>query len=433
MLSSAIDWLFATDKFLPHGFCLTGNDDVIALNVVSDLGITLAYFAIPSFLVIILIKRRDLTLPWPFALFAAFILLCGTTHIIEIVTYWVPLYVLQGVAKAATALISLATVAVLWPMLPRLLVATSPAQMERVNLMLERQLLERTEAANELVRFNALLESRVAERTADLMRINAELEAEIGTNSRIADELVASRDDALMANNVKSMFLAAMSHDLRTPLNAIIGFSDMILSETFGPINQPRYQGYIVDIHVSGHLLLSLIDNILDLSKIEAGKRDLALDRLDGGFLVRSCLRLLAAEIEEKRIDVTVSVDPTTEIYADDLAFRQVTLNLLSNAVKFTPSGGKIALRIQPAPGGGATIEISDNGLGMSDVGLREAFEPFGRPGAMTARHAGAGSGLGISIVVRLMELHGGSLSVESALGRGTTVRLAFPPRTQAA
>jgi signal transduction histidine kinase len=433
MLSVVVDWLFATGNFLPHGFCLTGDNDVIALNVVSDLGIALAYFAIPSFLVVILVKRRDLTLPWPFTLFATFILLCGTTHVIEIVTYWEPLYVLQGVAKAATALVSLATAVILWPMLPHLLAITSPEQMKRANLGLERQLVERTETTNELVRFNALLELRVAERTADLRRINAELEAEIEINGRIAAELVLSRDEALNANNVKSMFLAAMSHDLRTPLNAIIGFSDMILSEIHGPIGEPRYGGYLEDIHVSGYLLLSLIDNILDLSKIEAGKRAFAPDRLDGGCLVKACLRLLQAEIEAKRIDVAVSVDPTAEIYADDLAFRQVTLNLLSNAVKFTPIGGRIALRIQPVPSGGAAIEISDNGSGMSDVGMREAMEPFGKPGAMTARPEGAGSGLGISIVIRLMALHGGHFSLDSAVGRGTTARLDFPPRAQAA
>ena len=428
MLSQVFTWLLSTNGFLPHGICLTGDDDIIALNVISDLGIALAYFSIPTFLIFLVVRRRDLTLPSTFLLFSAFILLCGLSHVIEVVTYWVPIYVLDGLIKAATALVSLATAVTLWPMMPRLLAAASPAQLEQVNLHLQEQLRTRAEAETALARFNVELETRVSARTADLTRINDELEAEIESNRCIARELAVARDQAEQASRVKSLFLAAMSHDLRTPLNAIIGFSDTILSEAFGPLDHPRYLGYIDDIHRSGHLLLSMINNILDLSKIEAGKREIEPIRLDGADLTHACLRLIKTEIGEKLLDVVVTVDPAVEIEADDLAFRQILLNLLSNAVKFTPAEGRISVRIQPAPAGGAMVEVADSGIGMTDDALRGALEPFGKLGVMTARREGAGSGLGLSIVIRLMELHGGSFAIDSVPGKGTTVRLVFPP-----
>jgi len=428
MLSQGLTWLLSTDGFLPHAFCLTGDDRVIALNVISDLGIALAYFSIPTFLIVLVVRRRDLTLPATFLLFSAFILLCGLSHVVEVVTYWVPIYVLDGLIKAATALVSLATAVTLWPMMPRLLAASSRAELQQANRQLSDELRARAEAETALARFNAELETRVATRTAELTRINDELEAEIESNERIARELAVARDQAEQASRVKSLFLAAMSHDLRTPLNAIIGFSDTILSEAFGPLDHPRYLGYIDDIHRSGNLLLSMINNILDLSKIEAGKREIAPTRLDGAELTQACVRLIKADIDDKELDVAVSVDPAVEIHADDLAFRQILLNLLSNAVKFTPPRGRVTVRIQPAPAGGTSVEVADTGIGMTDDALRGALEPFGKLGVMTARREGAGSGLGLSIVIRLMELHGGSFAIDSVPDRGTTVRLVFPP-----
>ncbi|GGF21958.1 hypothetical protein GCM10011611_30050 [Aliidongia dinghuensis] len=428
MLSGALDWLLKTDGFLPHAFCLTGNSAVIALNITSDLAIAVAYFAIPAFLVLLVLRRRDITLPSTFLLFSAFILLCGLTHVIEAATFWEPVYVLQGTVKAATAIISLVTAMTLWPLLPRLLGAVSPVQLHRVNLRLSEELRSHAQTESELVRFNAELERHVMERTADLTRANAELEAEIAEKQKIAAQLAIARDQAEEASRVKSLFLAAMSHDLRTPLNAIIGFSETILSESFGPLGHARYLGYIEDIHRSGHLLLSLINNILDLSKIEAGKREIEPGPIDGTDMIRSCLRLMKSEIEEKRIAVELTVDPAVEIEADDLAFRQVLLNLLSNAVKFTPPGGRVGVRIAAASGGAAAVEVVDTGVGMTDEGLRGALEPFGKLGVMTARREGAGTGLGLSIVRRLMELHGGSFAIDSVPGRGTTVRLVFPP-----
>jgi signal transduction histidine kinase len=415
MLSRIFEWLLSTNGFLPHGFCLTGDDSIIALNVISDLGIALAYFLIPSFLVILVLRRRDLTLPATFLLFSAFILLCGLSHVIEVVTYWVPIYVVDGLIKATTAVVSLITAVTLWPMLPRLMAAASPTQLQLANRELAEQLRSRAEAESELARFNAELEKRVRERTEDL--------------TQIAGELAVARDQAEQASKIKSLFLAAMSHDLRTPLNAVIGFSETILSEVFGPLEHPRYLGYVEDIHRSGGLLLSMINNILDLSKIEAGKRDIDPEPLNGEDLARACLRLVRSEIDGKQLKVELTVDPSVQIHADDLAFRQMLLNLLSNAVKFTPVAGRVAIRIVPAVGGGAQVEVADTGVGMSDEGMRDALEPFGKVGAMVARREGAGSGLGLSIVVRLVELHGGSFMIDSAPDKGTTVRLVFPPR----
>jgi two-component system, cell cycle sensor histidine kinase PleC len=263
-------------------------------------------------------------------------------------------------------------------------------------------------------------------RIADLMRRNHALEAEIEKARRVARQLQAERDRAIEADRTKSMFLAAMSHDLRTPLTAILGFSDMMRHGVFGPIEHPRYRSYVENIHNGGQLLLGVINNILDLAKIEAGKRSLAPRLLDGKAIAADCLALVASATGGRDVAVEILADGDGLVHADDLAFRQIMINLLSNAVKFTPDGGRVEVRIADAPDDGTRITVADTGPGMDENGVRTALDPFGQI-AGERRLDGVGTGLGLPIVVRLIELHGGRFAIDSSPGRGTVIDLWLP------
>jgi two-component system, cell cycle sensor histidine kinase PleC len=232
------------------------------------------------------------------------------------------------------------------------------------------------------------------------------------------------------ANRSKSEFLANMSHELRTPLNAIIGFSEMMAKEIFGPVGHERYSEYAGDIHNSGEHLLSLINDILDMSKIEAGKMSLQPEPLMPGELVRQCIRLISARADEKRITVRMEGEELPEIEADPRALKQVVLNLLSNAVKFTPEGGKVVVRGFEAKDG-IVLQVADTGIGIAADDLPRLGRPFEQ---IESQHAKSyqGSGLGLALSKSLIEMHGGTLRIDSALGKGTTVSFTLPARAEA-
>ena len=234
--------------------------------------------------------------------------------------------------------------------------------------------------------------------------------------------LVSELREAEAASRAKSMLVAAASHDLRTPLNAMIGFSEMMRSETWGPIGNPRYRKYVEHIHESGLLLAEIVNGVLDLSKIEAGRRELTVRRLDWVHVGEACMRLVSPQAVQKGVILSTRAVPGLVVHADELALRQILINLLSNAVKFTPAGGHVVLHAAMAEDGCVDIEVVDDGIGMDEQGIAKALEPFGQVG----RDAG-GTGLGLPIAARLASLHGGALAITSELGRGTTVRVTIP------
>lgn len=242
--------------------------------------------------------------------------------------------------------------------------------------------------------------------------------------------LMSERRAAEDASKVKSQFLAAMSHDLRTPLNSIIGFAEMIRSEPYGPLGSRRYHEYVGHIYDSGQLLLRLMNDILDLSKIEAGRREITPEALDWRLVVDTCLRVVENQASEKGVAIDATAGPDVSVYADDLAFRQILLNLLSNAIKFTPRDGRVEVRLSSTVDGSAMLSVRDTGIGMDEEGMRMALEPYGqvrKPDQLRE----PGTGLGLPISARLAELHGGSLTIESAPGKGTTVQVVLPPATE--
>jgi len=270
------------------------------------------------------------------------------------------------------------------------------------------------------------LEQRIDVRTGD------ELEALAGQFNDMSDELrrsyadlerkVEERTEQLaVANRHKSEFLANMSHELRTPLNAIIGFSEALREKMFGELNA-KQEEYLNDIHASGRHLLSLINDILDLSKIEAGRMELDVSAFSAPGTLEGTMSLVRERAQRKAIALSLEVDPAIgEVRADERKFKQILLNLLANAIKFTPDGGRIAVDAR-LNGAGLEIAVSDNGIGIAAKDQASVFEEFRQVGPRAE-----GTGLGLALTKRFVELHGGRIRLDSAPGQGTTFTFTLP------
>ncbi|HSZ74514.1 MAG TPA: ATP-binding protein, partial [Rhizomicrobium sp.] len=250
---------------------------------------------------------------------------------------------------------------------------------------------------------------------------------DITTRKHMEQELVRSKEAAEFANRTKTEFLANMSHELRTPLNAILGFSEVIREEMFGPVGQDRYIEYAQDIHASGEHLLELINDILDLSKLEAGRLELRESAVSLPKVVEHCLTLVKNRAAAGGVKLITEIpDDVPALRADERSVKQILLNLLSNAVKFTPKGGSVTTGITFSPRGGFHVAVTDTGIGMSAEEIEVALSPFGQIDSQIAREH-HGTGLGLPITRSLLALHGGELSVKSEPKLGTTMTAHFP------
>src|SRR5579872_2725778 len=274
----------------------------------------------------------------------------------------------------------------------------------------------------------ALLAFRLYSTTLATLEARAEKESLIGEleqSKSISDE---ARRRAEAANIAKSRFLAQMSHELRTPLNAILGFSEVMKAEIFGAHAVPMYKEYAADIHNSGVHLLNLINEILDLSRIEAGRYELNEEAVSLARVVEDCHHLLKLRAGNRGITIHEMFEPDMpRLWADERAVRQICLNLLSNAIKFTPQGGEIWLKVGWTASGGQYMSVKDTGSGIAEEEIPIVLASFGQ-GSNSIKSAEQGAGLGLPIAKNLIDLHGGTFSLKSKLRIGTEVVVTFPP-----
>ena len=281
---------------------------------------------------------------------------------------------------------------------------------------LEKEILERRDA-----------EAEQEERIAELLSSKSALEKQGEEIVRLAGDLAVARDQAEDANRTKSMFLATMSHELRTPLNAIIGFAELIGGEMFGPVGNDSYREYANDIRESGQHLLGLINDILDLSKIESGSDELHEENIEISKVARSVQLLVSQRAQDDNVEFkTELADDLPMLCADKLKLKQILINLLSNAIKFTDTGGKVTLKAWSSVNSGYVFQVIDTGIGIALEDIPKALLPFQQIDNRLNRKY-EGTGLGLPLSKALIEMHGGSLDLQSQVGVGTTVTVRFP------
>nr|WP_058995966.1 ATP-binding protein [Leptolyngbya sp. NIES-2104] len=425
---------FDSSSYMPHGHCYLWQTGLVWLHITGDALIALSYYSIPLAIVFFVRKREDLPFNWIFLLFGAFIVSCGTGHILDIWTLWNPDYWLSGAVKAFTALISVLTAVELFPLIPKALALPSPTQLTLTNQALQLQIGERRQAELELKRYQDQLEELVAQRTAELTQTNTRLQAEIVERQRIQEALESSlqreqrlREQAESANRVKDEFLAVLSHELRTPLNPILGWTKLLQKKQL----TPEKSAIALDtIERNAKLQSQLIEDLLDISRIMRGKLMLNTAAMDLKTVVKAAIGTVSLAAEAKQIQIETHLESEVgQVLGDAGRLQQVIWNLLANAVKFTPDGGCVEVTLTDEDSSHAKILIRDNGKGIDPNGLQYVFDRFWQEDSTNKRQFG-GLGLGLAISRQIVELHGGTITAESAgQGQGSTFTVRLPLR----
>jgi signal transduction histidine kinase/ActR/RegA family two-component response regulator len=404
---------FFANNFIPHGHCYLWKPGLVWLHLTSDVVTALAYYSVAVAIVYFTNQRKDLPADTVVLLVGFFFIfaLCGTTHLMEVVTLWHPIYWVSGLIKAVTGAWSFYTFTfLLIPLIPVALDAPSPAQLALTNQELE-------ESRRCIQAINVELEQRVQERTAQLEASN-----------RTKDELLMReqmiRGEAEAANRAKDEFLSVLSHELRTPLNAILGWSAMLRQRT---LSQDKVLQALETIERNAKSQAQLIEDILDISRIITGKLRLQVRRVNLVPVIESAIESVRLAAEAKSIRLQSVLDSEAGLLLGDAnRLQQVVWNLLSNALKFTPKDGRVEIRLERV-NSHAEITVSDTGPGISSEFLPFVFDRFRQHDSTTTRSYG-GLGLGLAIVRQLVELHGGTVTVVSpGIGQGTTFTVTLP------
>lgn len=392
---------FGDRELLPHASCLLWRPDLLWLHAASDLLIGLAYYSIPIALAVFVIKRRDLHFRWIYGLFGLFILACGTTHFVGIVTMWIPAWAESGVVKAVTAVVSVATATLLWPVMYKMRAEPGQRQWKEINAKLVREVDERRAAEMEVRRLNRELEAR------DRCRI-MELQA-----------LRQAKQDAERANQTKGKFLAAASHDLRQPVQSLMLFSSLLANAPPGHVTAKT----VNQIDRSVQALKTLLDGILDISRLDAGSITPQVKNVPLGPLLEQVVNESRVAAEAKGLQLK-SVASGNWIRTDPLLLERILRNLVVNAIKYTRRG-KVLVGCR-RQGGYLRIEVHDTGIGIPEDQKEAVFEEFHQLDN-PERDRSKGLGLGLAIVHRLAGLLDHPVSLTSTLGKGTTVAIATP------
>lgn len=540
-MNTLIELFFTSKSFTPHGICLSWEPILLWMFVVSDIIIAVSYFSIPIALAYFVSQRKDLQYKWVFVLFSLFIFACGTTHIMEVITIWKPIYGLTAIIKSITALISFATAILLWPLIPKVLSLPSPSHLLKTNKNLEEEIHLHRYTKQALFDLNANLDREVELRTKELQKLNESLNEQkerykvlldtvadgvcgvdlkgntvfanpaacrilnisekklIGqsidntlnvcagmslflNNSKrniiskmsesyqqavknrevvlcahdkcipveiscspfkyedeiagyvvtfrditpyksIQEQLILSknaadkaRKEAEFANHAKTQFLSRMSHELRTPMNAILGFAQLLELEDLTEEQEDDIQ----EIIAAGNHLLALINEILELARIESGKFEVNMEKLNLQPIVQASLSLVKPIAEKNNITLIDDTNLSDEFnfIADHVRLKQVLVNLLSNAIKYNKENGEVTLSCQQQKQK-LRIKITDTGKGMTEQQLQKLFMPFERLGAENTHIEG--TGIGLVITKHLVELMGGTIGVSSQQGKGSS------------
>jgi signal transduction histidine kinase len=419
------------DPFMPHGMCFQWDPAVLWLNVLSDSLIAAAYYAIPVLLFYFSRRRPDIPFNWIFVAFGAFILACGTTHLLGAVTVWHPIYRLDGVVKAVTALASVATFLLLIPLMPALISLPSPSQLKRINATLATEIEERSAAEAEVRRINEELEQRVASRTADykqaadsLQQALQDLRGEMRRREDLEQQLLQSQKMEAVGR-----LAGGVAHDFNNLLTVILGYSEMLRDRVK---TDPVALEYADEVRVASERASSLTNQLLAFSRRQVTMpRIVDLNELVGQ-IDKMLRRIIGEDLRLKtRLDAAlpaVSVDPT---HID-----QVIMNLAVNSRDAMPNGGILTIEtarveltekyaethIDLRPGLYAMLTVSDTGSGMDAATRARIFEPF-----FTTKEKGKGTGLGLSIVYGIVKQNGGEILVYSEPGRGTAFKIYLP------
>lgn len=412
--------LFDTSYFMPHGHCYLWQPDILWLNVLSDGFIALAYFAIPLTLLYFVMKKKNAPFIGVFLLFAAFILSCGATHVMDIWTVWAPVYRLDGVVKLVTAVLSIGTALILIPVIPQALSLRSPRELEEANRALEMENAERRKAEEELREARNELEERVLARTAELARANERLKSEIRER-----ELAEKRKEELLrqvesANSELTDFAHIVSHDLKAPLQSIGTLTDWLADDFSDKLGEKGLETLKL---LKGRVrsMNALIEGILSYSK--AGREQESLDKVDIKELLDEVVNTVCLP-ENIEIELVSGIET---IYCDRTRLEQVFQNLLTNAIKYNDKEkGKIRINCMKE-NGQFKFGFSDNGIGIGERYFEKIFQIFR---TLTPGDNRQTTGVGLAIVKKIIESCGGNIWLESEVGHGTTFYFMLPDRT---
>ncbi|MBD2595476.1 GHKL domain-containing protein [Nostoc spongiaeforme FACHB-130] len=402
---------FLSQNFIPHGHCYLWQPELVWLHILSDCIISFSYYSIPLMLVYFIRKREDVPFKNIFVLFSAFIISCGTTHLMEILTLWYPYYWLSGTIKALTAIISFYTVLTLIPLLPQALTLPSPAQLEAANQALQVEIAERKLVENELRQYKERLEELVEQRTIELATANKQLQAEIMQRQKSQGRMAELLQELKNTNQELNDFAYIVSHDLKAPLRGIGLLSEWLINDYADKFDEEG-KDLINKIIKRVKKLQNLIDSILEYSRvgrIREEKREVNLHNI-----ITDVIEILEPS---KDIQIEVSENLPT-IYCEKTKIEQVFQNLLSNAIKFLGKPqGKIIIACQEKAEYWQ-ISVTDNGIGIEEKYFTKIFQIFQK---LSSTEDPTSTGIGLSIVKKIVEMYGGVTWVESTVDQGST------------